>query len=93
MAHFLPLLLGCRQKADFLVNLVQGALGDGAGLLGALAVAAFQIALIRHQAFVLLADGAQLLGHRLADGHFEVAVAVARKLLLNLVEALAGDGA
>ena len=81
------------REANLLVDLVQSALGDGKCLLSAFAVAAFQIALVCHQAVVFLTDWAQLLGNRFADSGLEVAVAVAFKFGLNLLKALAGDRA
>ena len=79
-------------EADALIHLPQGLAGDIAGLLGALGVDLLEIGLVRQHPLGLLPHGAESLDHGLAHGGLKHAVALALKFLLNLREALAGDG-
>ena len=81
------------QEADALFHFRQRLVRDVGRALGAFAHLLLEVGAVVHDALEVLAYGAQLLGHGLADGQFEVAVAFACELRRDCVHTLARDGA
>ena len=78
-------------KANLLVDLTKGLVGNVGGLLRSLSVYGIEITLVRDQALCFLADRSEGIYHCLTDSGLEDAIAPAFKLLLDLLERLAGD--
>ena len=88
----LPLFRLQREVAHLFHHLLQGLAGDALGLGGVVLVALLQVGLVADELPEALLDGAQLLDDGLGHGGFEIAVALALELLLDLLHGLAGDG-